>query len=120
MFSFNKTASNLVLSGKTFPVKETIKTLGGTWDSERYSWFFPLASDEKDILKKLEYAAKLIRDAKIAAKDAAKDATLRMPSHWSCCSEAVVIDAKRGFTDCKIHAIGDNSFRVRGAIFTGD
>jgi hypothetical protein len=37
--------TQLVVSGKTFEVKETIKSLGGKWDAARRSWTLPLALD---------------------------------------------------------------------------
>lgn len=117
MFSIQKTDSNLQLSGKTFPVKETIKTLGGQWNPKLSVWSFPLSSNESEILSALESAVKLIAAEK---KKAREEEAVRMPTYWRCCESAKMIDAKRGFTSCEIHAIGGNSFRVRGAIFTGD
>ena len=112
MFSIKKTESNLQLSGKTFPVKEAIKTLGGRWNPTLSVWTFPLSSNESEILSSLESAVKLIADEK------KKDEQIR--PYWRCCESAKIIDGKRGFTSCEIHAIDGNSFRVRGAIYTGD
>ena len=44
--------------------------------------------------------------------------------HWICCEHCVVIDWQRKHTSCKPCGVWDgqslNTFRVRGAIFTGD
>ena len=40
--------TQLIVSGKTFDAKETIKALGGKWDPKRRVWTLPLAMDTED------------------------------------------------------------------------
>lgn len=43
----------LVISGKTFEAKETIKSLGGKWDAARRIWTLPLELDTEETRTRL-------------------------------------------------------------------
>ena len=45
--------TGLLVSGKTFEVKETIKSLGGKWDAVRRIWTLPLELDTDEIRTRL-------------------------------------------------------------------
>ena len=45
--------TQLIVSGKTFDAKETIKALGGKWDPKRRVWTLPLAMDTEDTRARL-------------------------------------------------------------------
>ena len=47
--TFRREASQLVLTGKTFDVKESIKGLGGKWNPFRRVWTLPLEADTDEV-----------------------------------------------------------------------
>ena len=47
--TFCRETTQLVLTGKTFDVKETIKGLGGKWDARRRVWTLPLEADTDEL-----------------------------------------------------------------------
>jgi len=96
-----KQGHSLVVEGNTFPFKEYLKAQGGIWNPRARHWTLP-ASNQEEITAFLGAGSK------------------RNRPYWICCDECVVIDAKRMHTACTKHAIDGNSFRVRGAIYTGD
>jgi hypothetical protein len=82
---FHREPTQLVLTGKTFDVKETIKGLGGKWDARRRVWTLPLEADTDEVRKHLgawtmaeeetaEEAMKAAAHAAVAAVEALMDA----------------------------------------------
>jgi hypothetical protein len=55
--------TQLVVSGKTFDVKEVIKSLGGKWDPARRCWRLPLELDTEDTRTRLGALTKKQQDA---------------------------------------------------------
>ena len=131
-----------MVSGKTFPIKEHLKALGGIWKAPY--WVLPLNADTptnrstliktlKDTLK----AEKVIHELRIAEREyrnsvegaAAAEKQYntflaeyrkKPESYWICCDQCRVVDWTRQHTVCEACAVDGNSFRVRGSIRTGD
>jgi hypothetical protein len=133
-------AAAIYVSGNTFPHKELLKNLGGSWNPEEKAWKFRensidvvrqsvedaiqdnmarLAAEQKQARK--EAKEKKIWEASPEGKKARVLAALkdRSNSYWICCENCEVIDWTRKTTYCQAHAVGDNAFRVRGCIFDG-
>jgi hypothetical protein len=134
---FTTTDKNLIVSGKTFPIKEQLKELGGIWQSPH--WLIPLNADtpltraklvescrrallaEKEEAKaRLAYFStpKAVQDA-LKAKAAGNHAY-----HWICCEQCVVLDWSRKHTSCQACSQDNGkwkeTFFVRGILRTGD
>jgi hypothetical protein len=138
---FTTTATQLIVTGKTFPIKETLKALGGVWNSPR--WILPLNADspltrarlvencrlaikaEKEVAKEAEkarlaylHSPEFVKDA-LKAKEAG-DHTF----YWICCDQCRVVDHARQSVWC--NACGQDygghteGFFVRGRLRTGD
>ena len=138
---FTTTAKNLVVTGKTFPIKEQLKELGGAWKSP--AWHLPLNADSPLTRARLVENCRLaIKAEKEAEKEAAKKriAYLSSPEavkdalkakeagnhslHWICCEQCVVIDWERQHTSCQAcghdNGMWKETFFVRGRLRTGD
>ena len=129
MLSFTRGQTNLIIGGKTFYAKESIKALGGKWDSHSVSWTLPIEIDTENLRRELEEAStsakkaikKKGKEERKAQKayeaspegiDAAADAkreTVRRCFEekqatgaywWLCCWECEVVDWKRHHTSC--------------------
>lgn len=129
MLTFIRSQTSLIIGGKTFYAKESIKALGGKWDSYSFSWTLPIEIDTENLRRELEEASKSAekaikkkeRDQRKAEKEyaaspegmaaavAAKKATVRRCFEekqktgaywWLCCAECEVVDWKRKHTDC--------------------
>jgi hypothetical protein len=126
--AFTITPSALIVSGKTFHVKEHLKKLGGKWATN--AWSLPLNADTPVNRADLEAAAteaitaeKLVNAAArayakspagIAAATAAELQFARRAG-WTCCDDARVVDYKRGHCSCLTHGL-----HVKGRLYTGD
>ena len=141
---FNVIDKNLIIKGKTFDIKDTIKGHGGRWDTLTQSWYVPIEKDSAEfrssLLDLLSSAVKAEKDKKeaeraysrspegIAAAKANERAIIKrlvsQGSSWICCENCIVIDWARQHTACDACAQNEglykNSFRVRGMIYTGD
>lgn len=153
MLTFTTTEDYLLIGGKTFYIKESLRTLGAKWRKDSSSWALCIFFDSEELrnamLKDVESAQKLERkkkrdEAKVARAywaspegqaQAAEDERQRVKYAldekkktgaywWICCEECRVIDWHKKHTSCRACAEWDgycwNSFRVNGAIFTGD
>jgi hypothetical protein len=134
---FATTPTQLVVTGKTFPIKEQLKELGGIWQSP--AWLLPLNVDapltrailvetcrrallaEKEAEKaRLAYlhSPKFVKDA-LAAREAGDHSF-----HWICCDQCVVLDLARQHTSCQAcghdNGMWKETFFVRGMLRTGD
>jgi len=138
--SFHAIDKSLIISGKTFAIKDAIKLSGGRWDSQKQSWSLPIEKDSPDLrsslLDQLSVAInkeKALRACEraynrspegIAAAKANERAIIKrlasQGSHWICCENCTVIDWARKHTTCDNCAQDGNSFRVRGILYTGD
>lgn len=141
------TSTSLLVQGKTFPIKEHLKALGGVWKAPY--WVLPLNADTptnrstlietlKETLKNTIRAEKELRRSLRLAEEEYKNSVegaaaaeqqyktflaeyRKQPeSHWICCDQCRVIDWARQHTVCEACAVDGNSFRVRGSIRTGD
>jgi hypothetical protein len=138
--------TQIVLTGKTFDVKEKIKSLGGKWNPERRVWTLPLAMDSDELRTQLgaltqasviEIAEAERRTASGGqarlkhSKAAAKNRELvewcladtSGKYSWVCCHQCEIVDLKKGHSSCRAHAHWDGqswcSFRVFGSLYTG-
>jgi hypothetical protein len=137
--SFTRNENAVIVVGKTFYIKEAIKSLGGRWDG--HVWTLPLERYSDATRDQLEAAVaaamKAEKDKKkadvlfarspegIAIAQANEKAIIkRMISmgtgYWLCCENARVVNWQRQHTVCEACAQDGNSFRVRGSIYTGD
>jgi len=141
---FTLTPKNLVITGKTFPIKEQLKALGGIWQSP--AWLLPLNADapltrailvescrralliEKEAAK-AEKAAQVARLAYLHSPKFVKDVLAAREAgdhtfHWICCDQCVVIDWARQHTSCQScghdNGMWKETFFVRGCLRTGD
>jgi hypothetical protein len=126
----------LVVSGKTFDIKDTIKELGGRWDAARRVWtllesegarakLLAASAAAEDRLKaerkaereeKKRKAAYLLTpegqaearaEARAVVKSCLDEKAKTGKFHWICCEECVVVDWKRQHTSCKACAQWD-------------
>lgn len=128
----------------TFALKDHIKASGGKWQPGTKTWLVPSAgleplqkaaqslSDERTMSRKSNrISAKVQREFEKTPEGQKEKAlkekqkvlralTLKGIYHWICCDQCTVLDWQRGYTSCQAHAIDGNSFRVRGALYTGD
>ena len=81
--TFRREATQLVLTGKTFDVKESIKGLGGKWNPFRRVWTLPLEADTDEVRTQLgawtrseEETAEVAMKAAAAAAVAAVEAVM--------------------------------------------
>lgn len=140
---------SLMISGKSFYIKDYLKTLGGTWNPLLNAWRLPASADSEELRKnlssrleavikknKIEEASKRVYAAspegqaayalekKLFVKECLKKKVVTGEFHWICCEECVVIDWVRQHTICDACAVDNglfkSSFRVRGSIYTGD
>ena len=120
----------LVARGSTFPVKEHLKKFGGVWNPSLHAWTLPLYLDPEstatslnNILEAEVLKTKLLRAMAPTPESKRADvaeALARGNCHWICCLECEVIDWKRQHTNCRVHSVDGNTFRVRGNIYTGN
>ena len=133
---FKREEIQLIVVGKTFPVKEKIRELGGRWDPVRGVWTLPLELDTDEArihvgaLTKAEEARaaaaagamKEERQAKVAKKEEKRRANAAVKNlelvkwcladtsgkySWVCCEQCEIVDFKKGHTSCRAHAHWD-------------
>jgi len=126
----------LVISGKTFDIKDTIKEIGGRWDAARRVWTLPYTEEARakilaasvaaeDRLKaqrkaereeeKRKAAYRLTPEGQAEARAEARATIKRCLDekaktgkfHWICCEECEVVDWKRQHTSCRACAHWD-------------
>jgi hypothetical protein len=142
--------TQIVLTGKTFDVKEKIKSLGGKWDPDRRVWTLPLAMDTDELrtqLGALTHAeeARVVATVEVVEPRAVSSGQARVKRSktaknlelvkwcladttgkysWVCCEQCEIVDLKKGHSSCRAHAHWDGqswcSFRVFGSLYTGN
>ena len=127
---FKTHQESLIVSGKTFHIKETLKLHGAKWNHSLGAWAIPIILDSPDLRAELEAIAteRIVEDkAQLRAKRlftktpdgiAARTAQQLQYAHgrgWSCCESAYVMDSDRGHVGCLEHG-----FFVKGILRTGD
>jgi hypothetical protein len=141
---FQPTDKSLIVSGKTFVVKDIIKVHGGIWDAQKQNWLIPIEKDgpefRANLLDALSVAMKAKKEAKAAERpyirppetvgiaQANERATIKrlvsQGSVWLCCENCTVISWQRQLVTCDSCARDEgpykNTFRVRGMTYTGD
>lgn len=141
--------NQIVLTGKTFDVKEKIKSLGGKWDPDRRVWTLPLAMDTDELRTQLgaltqAEEARLVATVEVVEPRAVSGGQARMKRSkaaknlelvkwcladttgkysWVCCEQCEIVDLKKGHSSCRAHAHWDGQswccFRVFGSLYTG-
>ena len=141
--------TQIVLTGKTFDVKEKIKSLGGKWDPDRRVWTLPLAMDTDELRTQLgaltqAEEARLVATVEVVEPRAVSGGQARVKRSktaknlelvkwcladttgkysWVCCEQCEIVDLKKGHSSCRAHAHWDGqswcSFRVFGSLYTG-
>lgn len=134
--SFTAQDSSLMVGGKTFLVKDTIKNIGGRWNPATKKW--SISTADMLVTKKLLLDAYAVAEAQAKAQaktqaepvmTVSKALTLKAEGqqqwNWICCEHCVVHDWHRQHTTCSTHANIHPSgygtdFRVRGILYYGD
>ena len=132
--TWTKTSEGIVVTGKTYDVKDVLKKAGAIWSSP--SWMFRNREDIQAIQDEIRAdVIKAVAAAKATAQaEKAHQKWLTTPEgkkhlvqqavqqgvYWICCADCEVVDWKRQSTYCQKHAEGGNGFRIRGCIYTGD
>ena len=115
--------ATLIVTGNTFPIKDDLKSLNGTWSPALRAWSLPLIHDTPEMRAALlQKGVKSVTPVPYAdvIKECLKKKATTGEFYWICCESCKVVDWKRMHTDCHACAIDGNSFRVRGNIYTGD
>jgi hypothetical protein len=146
VLTFATTNTNLVISGKTFYAKDTIKALGGKWNPASSSWTLPLSCDNDELRFTLNQSViakiKKEKEDKKAEAEATKafnespegkafNEAKRMEGirymlkqkeltgeyHWICCEDVEVVGSSRRGQHTSCK---NHGFCVGGRRFTGD
>jgi hypothetical protein len=121
--SFTEQGSSLTVAGKTFLIKDNIKSLGGRWNPATKTWTISTSN--------MQSTKKVLLDAyteKAAETVMTVSKALALGSNqwnWICCEHCVVHDWQRQHTSCSTHSHLQPSgygsdFRVRGILYYGD
>ena len=141
---FNTNETQLIVSGKTFPIKDQLKNHGGRWDAGR--WLLPLNADSPLFRANLVEQCRLAVIAEKKAKEderaeqikriaylhspefvkaaVASNATGDRTYFWICCEQCRIVSYERQSVWC--NACGADSgghiegYFVRGRLRTGD
>ena len=128
------------VSGKTFHVRNELKSVGGVWDPATTSWTIPFAAYSTVLRDELNaLVRKILTDQKAdaarqkafaaspegiaAAKEQEKQRVIdalkdRERYFWICCEDCRVLSWQTKHTACKTHAPG--ATMLCGRIYTGD
>jgi len=133
---FTQTDEGIVVTGKTYDVKDVLKSAGASWEPISSGWIFRGKRDLEELLGSIRedvLAATLATKSRAQAeKDHRKwlktpegkkylvQQALQQGVYWICCEDCEVVDWSRQTTNCQKHSEGGNAFRVRGCIYTGD
>jgi hypothetical protein len=140
---FSTNNKSLVITGKTFYIKDVLKTLGAAWNPNLKMWELPIDLDSADLRAQLckkvkiniqniqanKKAEEKMRIKYLASHEAVMDALKAKESgnmnyHWICCENCVVLDWGRQHTSCQScghdNGLWKETFFVRGRLYTGD
>ena len=139
---FSSTDDGVLISGKTFNIKDRLKEVGGRWNPKTSLW--SVAADTPELRQELEALATQKEKEEAAAKKAArlyaassegkaaaaaaeKELILKIVAekkagkyHWICCENCEVIDWDRHHSSCSSCGHDGNTFFVDGKLRTGD
>ena len=114
--NFANSEKGVVVTGKTFVVKEILKAHGASWNPHDSAWVFRGKTDVEAVVAEIESAvvreANKVQRVSVAAARAAG-------ARWICCDNCHVIDWARQTTDCSA-CYPDGHIRVRGCCYTGN
>jgi hypothetical protein len=127
---FTINGDSVSVSGKTFHVRNELRTLGGTWDPRRSVWTIPLSvysgTLKADLISTVtegmakEKGLKEDTTKKNRILSALAEKAVTGKYHWICCENCDVMDWSRGITCCRAHGSDGYSVRVYGKLYTGD
>lgn len=146
---FDTDKTYLSITGKTFHIKEMLKSLNAVWNSEKSCWLLPVHIDSSNLRSNLQekaYAAEINAKLKEKAERAAARAYAASQEgkeeakaqekftilwaleqknkngsyQWICCENCKIIDWYKQHTTCDSCAEYGNSFRISGRLYTGD
>jgi len=86
------TLNGILISGRTYDIREQLKALGGVWKPELKAWLVPSNTDIKAITK----------------------------PYWVCCHHAKILDYSKKYHTCKTHGRDMEHFFINGRLYTGD
>lgn len=132
--SYTVCPEGVLVGGKTYAVRDTLKAVGAVWNPARKGWVVAGAQVEavrgwvEEVLAEEVVKAKKLRKEELAAARAQKaweaspegrrarvDQALAAGTHtWICCADCNVIDWTRKTSDCSVHG-----FRLRGCSWNG-
>jgi hypothetical protein len=137
---FSCTDDSVLISGKTFNIKDRLKEVGGRWNPKTSLWSIPTIADTPEVRQELETLATQKKKDEAATKKAARlyakspegkaaaaaedklriKAAVAAGSTWICCENCEVIDWDRHHTSCATCGHDGNTFFVDGRLRTGD
>jgi hypothetical protein len=127
---FTINGDSVSVSGKTFHVRNELRTLGGRWDPRHSVWTIPLSvysgTLKADLISTVtegmakEKALKEDTTKKNRVLEALAEKAVTGKYHWICCENCTVVDWSRGITSCRAHGSDGYSVRVYGRLYTGD
>jgi hypothetical protein len=137
ILTFKTSDTNLGISGKTYTLRQYLKSIGAMWEPMTSTWLLCISKDTPEFRKmiqqklddslnaeKEEKKMKNISSQSIHHNNAfflnALKAKEKNPSlySWICCDKCIVMDWRRKHTVCE--ACSCYGFRVRGMVYTGD
>jgi len=140
---FSSAEGGIVVTGKTFEVKEILKAHGASWQASASGWFFSGRTDVEALRAEVEAEVEAIaaaHKAELAAARAHRKWLLRTPegqahaaaevkarvvaarvagAYWICCDNCRVINWSRKTTACDA-CYPDGHIRICGCCYTGD
>ena len=136
---FTSTDDGVMVSGKTFIIKDRLKEIA-FWVPSLSLWKLPPWNDYPELRQELESLATQKADEEKATKKTARlyaasaegkaasavaeklrvKAAVAAGSTWICCENCEVIDWTRKHTSCSACGYDGNTFLVNGKLRTGD
>ena len=137
---FTPQGQTVKVSGKTFHVRNELKSVGGVWDPKTTSWLIPFAADSPVLRDELNaMVSKILAEQKAetaklkafaaspegiaAAKEEEKRRVIdafkdRARYFWICCEDCRVLNWSSKHVSCKTHY--PDSTGLCGKVYTGD
>ena len=111
--TFRREAGKIILTGKTFEVKEAIKSLGGRWNPFRRVWTLPLEADTDEVRAHLGAWTK-------AEQETAEEA-MKVAAHAAVAAVEAMFEAQHAKAAAKRQRVWEaEKVRVRRSVESGD
>lgn len=108
---FKADDAQVIIKGRTFDAKESIKKFGGQWNPEMRAWIIPSANPKEDVTTLSGKIKFHVNEERVKSAIAENDSKYS----WICCEKACVHDWGKKISNCPTH-----DFRVCGRRYTGD